>query len=365
MLRFPLIVGVVFIHAYTYDIDSAGSSYHGSIMEIGNFLAQNLFSQVYARGAVPLFFLMSGYLLFYDKEITWSLVRNKWKSRSISLLIPYIFWNAAVLAIQFVGQQLPVMRGFFSRSRWDINTMTWGTITDAFVGYEVGPVNYPLWFLRDLILLVALAPLIALIIRTKHLGHMFLFFVFFCWLGLFQLSDMFISYEAILFFSLGIYLGSHRYAVPELGRWKILVMVLIYNLAAFVEVYCMWLGLDMVALHKFNVIAGVSSFVALAACVPGRGTLAAVLIRLSASSFFIYVAHGLLLRVMYKLPFAVFDCSGAGALLIIYFFATISTIALLVSFYYLVLPFLPRWIQLVMLGRYLKPSIKGVSERTC
>lgn len=66
LIRFPLIVCVVFIHAYGSTVGMAG-------MQIGvtntNFAAdfvRNIISQGIARTAVPLFFLISGYLFFWD-----------------------------------------------------------------------------------------------------------------------------------------------------------------------------------------------------------------------------------------------------------------------------------------------------------
>ena len=62
-LRFPLAVGIVFIHNQMDRIEI-----QGEVIEFANWpvvkYAVDLFSQVLPRIAVPLFFLFSGYLFF-------------------------------------------------------------------------------------------------------------------------------------------------------------------------------------------------------------------------------------------------------------------------------------------------------------
>ena len=58
-LRFPLMVGVIFIHSYGFIsvTEEMKDSFWGMIIEI--------FSQGIGRLSVPLFFFISGYLFFY------------------------------------------------------------------------------------------------------------------------------------------------------------------------------------------------------------------------------------------------------------------------------------------------------------
>ena len=60
-LRFPLIVGVVFIHAYATKVLLEGGRQVGT-EQVGFAVSfvRNLISQGIARVAVPMFFLMSG-----------------------------------------------------------------------------------------------------------------------------------------------------------------------------------------------------------------------------------------------------------------------------------------------------------------
>lgn len=63
-LRFPMMVGVVLIHAHIYEVFVNGINLLGG----GNLLyikqLRILFQEVFASVAVPLFFFFSGFLFF-------------------------------------------------------------------------------------------------------------------------------------------------------------------------------------------------------------------------------------------------------------------------------------------------------------
>jgi len=86
LLRFPLIIGVAFIHVDGTTIDIVAASVGMDQSGYFSQLIRNFISQGLARIAVPLFFMMSGYLFFLDFE--WSLDKYKRKIRNrISTLL--------------------------------------------------------------------------------------------------------------------------------------------------------------------------------------------------------------------------------------------------------------------------------------
>ena len=98
-LRFPLIVGVVLIHCYYKELPIGGVKV--PVMDeypIYKLIA-DLFSQVLARTAVPLFFLISGYLFFYKSSFSWPMYGSKLRKRAQTLLLPYLFWNGALVGL--------------------------------------------------------------------------------------------------------------------------------------------------------------------------------------------------------------------------------------------------------------------------
>ena len=99
-LRFPLTVGVAFIH---FDL-SQGLDIKGLTYGLNNpdwyFFIINLISGTLATTGVPLFLVISGYLFFYRKDFSGDVYKQKLKSRAKTLLVPFILWNVIAILWQ-------------------------------------------------------------------------------------------------------------------------------------------------------------------------------------------------------------------------------------------------------------------------
>jgi hypothetical protein len=100
-------VAVVFIHTHMGNISVGGES----LIQESQFpcfaAVFHLLTDVFARIAVPCFFVIAGYLFFYgikawNKQVYFA----KLKSRVHSLLIPYVFWNVFWVVALYAGQLL-------------------------------------------------------------------------------------------------------------------------------------------------------------------------------------------------------------------------------------------------------------------
>lgn len=115
-----------------------------------NFLL-NFFDIIAATG-VPIFFAVSGYLLF-AKEFKW---RDNMKKKCRTLLVPFLIWNLFWLLFDIIGSL--VLPDYFS----SIPLTDFPELIKAFFGtpFDDSPYYVPLWFVRDLFLLNAVAPLL-------------------------------------------------------------------------------------------------------------------------------------------------------------------------------------------------------------
>ena len=172
-LRFPLALLIVFIHSYN-------SVWRG--IETGSFPTLPYFcSRILPAFAVPLFFAISGYLFFLNtKNFNFKTYTEKLKRRSFTLLIPYLLWNLlafGLYALKDLAAQQPLHVPFSFALFWGCHPL--GTPhTNAFdwvIGGTLAPVLEPFWFVRDLMLVVLVSPIIYWAIRHLHLASLLLF----------------------------------------------------------------------------------------------------------------------------------------------------------------------------------------------
>lgn len=140
--RFPIILGPVMIHCQTMFQETPYRLFWGEMI---------------GRITVPLFFIISGYLFFQKFDGSLEAYKSKLKKRCSSLIVPYLLWN--LLAFLFyLGGGLAEGSDFLS-SFW---------VVDYHSGHS--PADGPLWFLRTLILLLPLTPLMYLINKKRWLS---------------------------------------------------------------------------------------------------------------------------------------------------------------------------------------------------
>ena len=231
-LRFPMIVLVTFAHSYGQVAE--GFSLLASEWNTYEFL-KLLVSQTLVKVAVPVFFIMSGYLFFANVD-KWSLkvYKAKMLRRMKTLMIPYLIWNL-LMAVKLKT---------FS---WSIFWVFWcpaGIQTDWF-GQEqwmTAPANMPLWFLRDLIAVSLLTPIIY--IGVRKFGYWLLTLLTILYLSGICAFIPGLSAYAVCFFTIGAFFSIRRTDLLEKLRrfeWPAYIlsiafavaMILTYNTPVF------------------------------------------------------------------------------------------------------------------------------------
>ena len=152
--RFGLLLSllVILIHA----VNLAGSAQElaelsQSAPPLSPVSIEQFFSGELGQTAVPAFFILSGYL-FYRKLQSFSGIFDKWRRRFRSLIIPYGAWNTLLYLLYALIGRAPI---------------SLRALSDAAVNYRYEPV---FWYLYQLILLTALAPLFFLFLRKRLLS---------------------------------------------------------------------------------------------------------------------------------------------------------------------------------------------------
>jgi surface polysaccharide O-acyltransferase-like enzyme len=237
LLRFPLAIMVIFIHMNPFtvalpDADFSMLSGRGIFNVIAIMLSHGI-----SCIAVPTFFLISGYLFFIKgSDFTWSLYCYKIKRRLHSLIIPYFLWNALAVLLSLSifmmlvwfrnGSMEPVHKILSHGWHLFYDCNVWGTTRVDWLGgarYSTGPFDLPLWFLRDLIVVTLLSPVIFVLVKRLKIWGILVMFVAYISRIWFLIPGF--SETAFFYFSLGAYLAVNRYSIVALvHRYKAVIL---------------------------------------------------------------------------------------------------------------------------------------------
>lgn len=185
-MRFPLMIGVVILHCGYEEYSGFGDIIH--IPDYPLFHIIYFFTRLFGRTAVPLFFFISGFLFFYKiSDFTSHVYFIKLKKRIKTLFIPYVIWNIIIFCgYIIIDILLPNMMYGQIILLSDCNLCDW-LIATFWNGYGNGaPINTALWFVRDLMLLCFLTPVIYVLVKRLHI-YMVIF------LGLLWITNSWVS----------------------------------------------------------------------------------------------------------------------------------------------------------------------------
>lgn len=311
MLRFPLAILVVFVHGFGADINIAELHAGGlSGLAVYDYI-RLFFSEVIARSAVPLFFIISGYLLFlkvddYSNSVYVAKLRKRWHSLVIpylSWIVLFILWNLMFTAgaILLHGKPWTGILDYFHQNGylhifWDSNI--WGERTN-WMGVEThksGPALLPFWYMRDLIIMVTLSPVVYHLIRIIKSAFIVLLLVIYAFdVKISWISGTFAC--ASLFFSMGAYFAIRKLDFTEvLWKWRYLICPIAILLMAY-QTYSGAAKGDSVSglVQPWMVIFQSFSFIIAASQLCKYSKLYKVNKKLARTSFFIYALHPFIL----------------------------------------------------------------------
>lgn len=354
-LRFPLIVGVVFIHTDFSDIVIAGVKQ----INFANYPIFShiffLFSKVIFEICVPLFFFISGFLFFYKTAgFSMEIYLQKLKSRVRSLLIPYIFWNLVVILLLLLAQMFLSGSLVSGRNKliidYSLLDWLWSFWDTSQVNPHLNkslPINSPFWFIRDLMVVVLFSPLIYMLI--KKLGTYAVII-----LGLLWISNPFfylpgLSTVSFFFFTAGAYFSINNKNFVDGMRPMLPIAVSLYVLLVAAQLF--FLGRSWWAdLYCAGIIIGLIAVVSVSAYFIEKESWRTNTF-LANSSFFIFAYHRLPLVFVIKFLFRVLRPQSEVLLLFLYVACPAIIIVFGLVIYSLLKQFWPRFTAMISGGR--------------
>ncbi len=258
-----------------------------------NELTQEFLLGGIARVAVPMFAFAAGLFYFRSDDGTWRSYLRKLKSRGRSVLIPYFIIASVAITSWLVVRRIegnPVQLG----------------LVEFLATWLLRPPAEQLWFLRDLMVLVAIAPIIGRLVKWN--SACCLSAIGIAWMANWQPFPVVAGWhllhiETLLFFSLGAAAVDRGDWIERLAQsrwpaaiglvlvWCDLIVTRIFVRADFDAWYLHDYDAASLVLHKFSIVAGCVALFAI--CGKLRHDH---LIRCSGAAFFVYLVHEFPLR---------------------------------------------------------------------
>lgn len=323
-MRFPLAMLVVFVHVPRTE---------------GN-LIEWVCSDAIASMAVPLFFVLSGFLYFINID-TESSPRDwywrKTKSRLMSLGIPYLFWTLLPVLIFCIRKIVGMVihhhgPGLLIDGLADMNF--YAILWEAGNG---GPENMVLWFIRDLITLSICTPFIWYFIKYCKWSSLVLILVasiFKIWIPAPGFSA-----TSTLFYSIGAWCAIHRTSLFGICKQLFIPSVILTPIAIVL------LKMGYIPLAVFNVV-GIPLFVHTSYLLFNNQAKAPEIF--ATCSMFIYLTHCYIVESpkVWRLVHSIIPAAGFGEI-VGYFFVPLMAIAILVPLNWILRKIAPKTMRLI------------------
>lgn len=246
------------------------------------------------RVGLPVLSAISGYLMLWGWQQSWSFYARKIRRRIQSLLIPFLSVSLLTVLTYACIQALPGTAGFFEPPLirdWSLAEL-WNRLI-------INPLNYPLYFLRDLFLVALLAPLLAWLLRSPALALPTLLALFLLWW--FQQDLWHWNIRLLTWFSVGSALALH----PN-WRWR-------PSRGLFITALVLWLVISAcgawdatvgvyrdTGLNNMAKLLGIPVFFYGVLSIPNRGKLDRFLYKMTPWSFPLFLLHNPIVNLMKK-----------------------------------------------------------------
>lgn len=367
LLRFPLAIVVTLMHIWpsvtVTDVSISDSAATGvSQYPILKAICTTI-NAFFREQSVPIYFFIAGYVFFYNVDFNKETFIKKLRNRAKTLLIPYIIWNTVailILMIRFFVGTTPIGHQLLNQTNMELD-ISLKNILNCYCFYNGNlfglnaadpsyPINIPLWFIRDLMIIVLITPILYQLI--KRLKHYFVIILGVIWfvLQLYPERLLIGPFSGIFFFSYGAYMSIHkRDMLVEFGRYFKLSMIVYPVLSALYIIASYTYPESCPIIKKLNILVGLLFAYNLASWLLRKG-YCKVSPFLASSAFFIYVSHWLIIGYISNFQKYLINPDSDIKRIGMYLITSILATGLLLGIFYLLRRYTPNLLK-VLIGR--------------
>ncbi len=338
------IFGIIGVHSINLYKVLPGNSFDTTAFTATYFI-ENLFSHGLFRSCLPFFFMFSGFFYFYSFRKFDSFgvyYRSSITKRLRTIVLPYLLWNILNYLVFAALQLVPFFRNTITFVQiYDMNL--WETLIVLF--YD--PIPYPIWYLRDVMIMFLLSPILYFLIKRLKLTVLVIFLL--CWL--LEIDLIILRPKNLFFFTLGSSIYLLNLQIRSIRPKYLIFPVLLWIVSAVGRTFVGYYS-DSDVLYSFTYIMTVGSGVVVfwhaVDFLPE--TIIAKLVKANHYVFFIFAAHEPLMTVIKGIIFK-FGSQNPSIYMINYILAPLLTIPTILFSAYLAGKFFSKPYKILTGGR--------------
>lgn len=326
-LRFPLIFLIIMLHCYSVQrMEGEHEIFFKVVYPFALWLGET---------GVPGFFFISGLLFFLSKKN----YTEKLRSRFHTLFIPYVLWNLLLLLLYVFAFALGYPQDINGKNIVGYSFIDYLRIFWDRGSYDNGnfvPLLCPLWYIRNLIIMSILSPLLYYSIR--YVRELFLFIVAVWWMT--TPHNAFIS-QTILFFSLGAYFAIfNKNPLEAVDRNKGIFLTLFSVFAIGDILSHVYLGTPInLQIHRLSLIFNIPAFFLLGDWCVRHGYTNKILPN---AAFIVFCVHYPIVVILRKFCIATYSNASDTVHILLYFACVVISTVLSLSIYLVLNRYFPK-----------------------
>ena len=326
-LRFPLIFLIIMLHCYSVQrMEGEHELYFKAVYPFALWLGET---------GVPGFFFISGFLFFLSKKN----YTEKLRSRFHTLFIPYVLWNLLLLLLYVIAYAFGHPQDINGKNIVEYSFIDYLRLFWDRGSYDNGnfvPILCPLWYIRNLIIMSILSPLLYYLIR--YVRELFLIIVAVWWMT--TPHNAFIS-QTILFFSLGAYFAIlNKNPLETVDRNKGIFLTLFSVFAIGDILSHVYIGTPInLQIHRISLIFNIPAFLLLGDWCVRHGYTSKFLPN---AAFIVFCVHYPIVVILRKFCIATYLNASDTVHILLYFACVVISTVLSISIYLVLNRYFPE-----------------------